>query len=133
MSFKIVASNFKIGYLNKSLAVWVLNGDNVGGGEMEKHKVDLIAAIQDIQKNEALLNLNMEKLDSIRDYLDKYHVLELLKAGKNKKALKLGLPKTLHPLSSPIDFFICLFFIIKINFIKPIFKLKLMADGSFCL
>jgi len=133
MSFKIVASNFKIGYINKSLAVWVLNGDNVGGGEMEKHKVDLIAAIQDIQKNEALLNLNMDKLDSIGDYLDKYHVLELLKAGKNKKALKLGLPKTLHPLSSPIDFFICLFFIIKINFIKPIFKLKLMARALFCL
>lgn len=133
MSFKIVASNFKVGYINKSLAVWVLNGDNIGGGEMEKHRVDLIAAVKDVRNNAEIMSIPPESLNNIENYIGKRRVLELLKAGRNKKALKLGLPKMLRPLLSPIDFFICLFFISRINFIKPIFKLKLMARPVFCL
>ena len=124
MSFKVVASNFKIGYLNRCLAVWVLHNDNIGGGEMEKHKSALMAAIKDIQDEAGELGLDVHKLSQIEVYVSKQHAFELLKKGDDKKAIKLGRPKRLRPISSHIDLLILLFFGLKINLIKPLFKLK---------
>jgi len=86
MSFKIVASNYKIGYINKSLAEWIIHDDNTGGGDMSKHKEHLVLAIEEIKNRKDEYNLDELKINQTLLEVNREEAFYYLKIGNNKKA-----------------------------------------------
>jgi glycosyltransferase involved in cell wall biosynthesis len=129
MSFKIVASNYKIGYIKESLTQWILHDSNTGGGDIRNHKAHLLAAIQDLELNKIKYNLDANRLSKSVFFVEKYELLEFLKIGETKlakqkiKMLKKELNKTEFK-----DFLMLIFYYSGINLIKPIYKIKLFLD-----
>jgi glycosyltransferase involved in cell wall biosynthesis len=130
MSFKIVASNYTIGYINESLSMWVLHDENIGGGDIRKHKKDLLAAIADIQENAVALKLDTSKLAGITDWVAKEELLKFLKIGDRAEAsLKAAdLTAPTFDKSSLKELLMWLFKYTKINLIRPFYKVKTLLD-----
>lgn len=129
MSFKIVASNYKIGYINKSLAQWILHDDNAGGGDMSKHKEHLIRAIEEIKDRKDEYNLNKLKIDQTLVEVIRQEAFHYLKFGDNKKAKMVikefkGQEKHFTYRFHLKDYLINLFYYTNINIINPLYRLK---------
>jgi glycosyltransferase involved in cell wall biosynthesis len=130
MSFKIVASNYKIGYIDKSLTQWVLHDDNTGGGDIRKHKAHLLLAIKDLKNRHKEFSLDLDKIKEAEIWVEKHELLEFLKLGE--KQLAKEKIKQLKKHLKPADFKQCLmltFHYFGINMVKPFYKAKLLLDS----
>lgn len=129
MSFKIVASNYKVGYINQSLAEWVIHDDNAGGGDMSKHKSHLIKAIEEIKDRSSEFNLDKRKVHQLVKEVNREEAFYYLKFGNNKKA-QLALQefdskKQFFNYSLDFkDYFIKAFKHTRINFVRPLYIIK---------
>ncbi|WP_117883840.1 glycosyltransferase family 2 protein [Aureibaculum luteum] len=129
MSFKIVASSFKIGYINKSLSEWIIHDNNAGGGDMSKHKEHLVRAIEEIKNRHAEYNLDELKMNQLQSEVIREEAFHYLKFGKNKIAKSLI--KQLRSMKvyfkyklQPKDYLIILFEHTNLNLINPLYKAK---------
>lgn len=129
MSFKIVASNYNIGYINKSLAEWIIHDDNAGGGDMSKHKYHLLRAIEEIKNRKDEFNLDELKINQALLEVEKEEAFYYLKFGNNKKAKsvieKLKNKEAHYKYRSQLkDYLTYFFYYTNINIINPLYKLK---------
>lgn len=129
MSFKIAASNYNIGYINKSLAEWILHGDNTGGGDMSKHKEHLIRAIEEIKSRKAEYDLDEQKINQTLLEVNREEAFFYLKFGNNKRAraaIEQFKAKERHfkyKLELK-DYLINLFDYTSLNIIRPLYRAK---------
>ncbi len=120
MSFKIIASEYKIGYINESLATWVLHEDNIGGGKYENHRKALINSIEDLKDNYRAYNIELNALLNIDKYLKKYHMKELLLENKTELAAEIILENKTISLLNINDVLLLVFYLSRINLIYPL-------------
>lgn len=130
MSFKIVASNYKIGYINSSLTKWMIHGENIGGGDIRKHKNDLLKAIDDLHDQTEKLGLNADKMQNIKSWVEKEELLKYLKIGERKEAREKvkTLTRKQFNTSSLKESLMLIFKYSGINLVKPLFKVKVFLD-----
>ena len=129
MSFKIVSSKYKIGYISKSLTQWVIHDANTGGGDIRNHKTHLLAAIQDLECNHEKYNLDLNKLYKSKIFVEKNELLEFLKTGETKLAKeKIKYLKTELSKNEFKELLMLTFYYSGINLIQPFYKVKLFLD-----
>jgi len=130
MSFKIVASNYKIGYINSSLTKWMIHDENVGGGDIRKHKNDLLKAIDDLYEQQEKFSLDSNKMNEIKIWVEKEELLKYLKIGDKKGAKEKikSLSKKYFDLTSFKELLMLVYKYVGLNLVKPFFKVKVFLD-----